>query len=283
MSMARRASGRSTCVRRSVGCVLVNSRNHVLATGYNGVAIGEPHCNDVTISGDKISFDNACIGANARSGTNLDSCLAIHAEQNAILQCKDVHEIDRAYVTAFPCPSCAKLMLNTSCKTIVYGQKYGDDVGREIWLKSGRIAQEYKGAPHMVQQDLIDLFGRDGLEKWRVIVACICLNLCSARTARGTIFRILERWPRPENLADADPTELENLLRPLGLTDKRAMRLAFMSRNIDIKPTEDLPGVGPYALECIKVFCDGVLPDPDTITDRKVASWVHYHQQHRGI
>lgn len=34
MEMARLASGRSTCVRRSVGCVLVDRRNHVMATGY---------------------------------------------------------------------------------------------------------------------------------------------------------------------------------------------------------------------------------------------------------
>jgi hypothetical protein len=37
------------------------------------------------------------------SGTGLDVCEAIHAEQNALLQCKDVEQIDTAYVTAMPC------------------------------------------------------------------------------------------------------------------------------------------------------------------------------------
>ena len=47
MKMAALVAERSTCLRRSVGCVLVNGRHHVLATGYNGVASGLPHCNEV--------------------------------------------------------------------------------------------------------------------------------------------------------------------------------------------------------------------------------------------
>ena len=79
LRMALLVSERGTCVRRKVGCILVNKKNHVLATGYNGNPSGFSHC-----------LDNPCKGANSTSGKDLDKCEAIHAEQNTLLQCKDV-------------------------------------------------------------------------------------------------------------------------------------------------------------------------------------------------
>lgn len=119
---------RSTCSRRSVGCVLVSHRGHILGTGYNGVPRGHTHCTDVR-----------CPGASLPSGTGLDVCEAIHAEQNALLQCKDVEQIDTAYVTAMPCMTCTKLLLNTSCRRIVYVEPYPHDAAKQLWTKNGRI------------------------------------------------------------------------------------------------------------------------------------------------
>jgi len=124
LALAVLAAQRSTCVRRKVGCVLVDKRARVLATGYNGVASGETHCSETP-----------CSGADHRSGEGLDDCIAIHAEQNAILQCKNVDEIRTAYVTTAPCVSCTKLLLNTSCQTIVFLQSYPNS-GRKIWNRS---------------------------------------------------------------------------------------------------------------------------------------------------
>ena len=42
--MALLVSERGTCVRRKVGCILVNKKNHVLATGYNGTPPGIKNC-----------------------------------------------------------------------------------------------------------------------------------------------------------------------------------------------------------------------------------------------
>lgn len=47
MGLAMLASQRTTCIRRGVGCVLANKRGHVLSIGYNGVAAGLLHCNDL--------------------------------------------------------------------------------------------------------------------------------------------------------------------------------------------------------------------------------------------
>lgn len=111
--MAALAARRSTCARRAVGCILVNERGHVLATGYNGVASGLPHC-----------IDSPCKGAGLPSGAGLHLCEAIHAEQNALLQCRNINEIHTVYVTASPCVSCMRLLMNTSVRRIVFSQEY---------------------------------------------------------------------------------------------------------------------------------------------------------------
>lgn len=122
LAMARLVSYRATCTRRAVGCILVDKHKHVLATGYNGVAAGEPHCIDVP-----------CSGAELPSGTGLDKCEAIHAEQNAILQCSNVRDIETAYITVSPCITCTKLLMNTGCKRIVFIAAYTDESPKKLW------------------------------------------------------------------------------------------------------------------------------------------------------
>lgn len=167
MELARVTARRSTCLRRSVGCVLLNARGHVLATGYNGVAAGLPHCNDER-SFDQIvdsappeekynllrssadmarrRYPHACQGAFAKSGQNLDGCEAIHAEQNALLQCRDPHDIAVCYVTTSPCMTCTKLLLNTSCQRIVYVEEYAHTAAADLWRKAGRIWERFTTA-----------------------------------------------------------------------------------------------------------------------------------------
>ena len=150
MEVASVTAKRSTCLRRAVGCVLLNARGHVLATGYNGVAAGQPHCNEREMICDPASdhnhpsdncftYPHACEGACSPSGTNLDACEAIHAEQNALLQCKDVYAIDTCYCTTSPCVTCVKLLLNTGCQRIVFTEEYPQLHAKEMWVKAGRL------------------------------------------------------------------------------------------------------------------------------------------------
>jgi dCMP deaminase len=158
IQMAFVTAKRSTCCRRAVGCVLLNKRGHIISTGYNGVASGLPHCNEVTEVVQNLipqpgrthrhpeywgkqaveKYGNVCEGHTALSGTNLDGCMAIHAEQNALLQCKDIHDIDTAYVTTSPCVTCTKLLLNTSCNRIVFLETYTHSQSEKIWIEAGR-------------------------------------------------------------------------------------------------------------------------------------------------
>lgn len=141
LNVAAEIAKQSTCLRRAVGCVLVNARGHVLATGYNGRAAGLPHCNEEGLAVHTVAtgfpHPHACAGAAARSGSDLDGCEAIHAEQNALLQCRDVYEIKTCYVTVSPCVTCVKLLMNTSCSRIVFSQPYAhDELAQKLWVSS---------------------------------------------------------------------------------------------------------------------------------------------------
>lgn len=155
MGVAQLTARRSTCLRRQVGCVLLNAQGHVLATGYNGVASGMPHCNERVLGTQEasgieglaaraVTWPHACPGADAPSGQNLDGCHAIHAEQNALLQCKDPYQIDACFVTASPCMTCTKLLLNTSCRTIVFAEQYPHSESEKLWLSAGRKWVRYQ-------------------------------------------------------------------------------------------------------------------------------------------
>lgn len=126
LKIAQLVATRSTCPRRSVGCVITNEHNHIVATGYNGVPKGYPHC-----------IDTPCGGQSQASGEGLNLCMATHAEQNALLQCKDTQDIHTIYITTSPCITCSKLIANTSCKKVVYAEEYKDTTGIELLKKLG--------------------------------------------------------------------------------------------------------------------------------------------------
>ncbi len=125
LKIAKLVATRATCPRRDVGCVIINKYGHIKATGYNGVPTKHLHCTDVP-----------CGGQNMQSGTGLTFCMATHAEQNALLQCNDVMDIEIIYLTVSPCITCAKLIANTSCKKVIYSEEYADTAALDLLKKS---------------------------------------------------------------------------------------------------------------------------------------------------
>jgi dCMP deaminase len=75
----------------------------------------------------------------AKSGSDLELCEAIHAEQNALLQCKNVYEINKVYCTVSPCIHCIKLLLNTSAKHIIFSEEYTNQEGKSLWMKTNGL------------------------------------------------------------------------------------------------------------------------------------------------
>ena len=139
-----------TCIRKQVGCVIVDDLGQILSTGYNGVARGLPHCNEeliTTVLGEDYHGEpyisgltrvnpHKCAGASHDSGQGLDICEAIHAEQNALLQCVDVQKIHTVYVTTSPCRHCMKLIMNTSAKRVVFLSEYSQS-SKDLAEKAG--------------------------------------------------------------------------------------------------------------------------------------------------
>ena len=94
-------AARSTCIRREVAAIITDKDGHVLSTGYNGVPSGIPHC-----------IEESCAGAVGAKGDS-SLCEAVHAEINALIQCRDLHRATTMYCSCTPCFACAKAILNT--------------------------------------------------------------------------------------------------------------------------------------------------------------------------
>ena len=130
MEMAYFVAKRSTCLRRQVGAVIVKNK-HVLATGYNGSPKGITHC-----------LDGGCLRTklNIPSGQRAELCVALHAEQNAIIQ-SAYHGIAiegaEIYCTTHPCSICAKMLINAGIKKIYYVEGYPDDLGKQLLDEAG--------------------------------------------------------------------------------------------------------------------------------------------------
>lgn len=127
MNVAKAWAERSTCSSRiAVGAVLVNQHNQVIASGYNGSASGQPHCDECGCD-----FDES--GHCQRS---------IHAEENAILQCAANGASSRGcvmYVTHSPCPRCAQRMIQAGVRAVIFEIEYRDLQATELILQTSDI------------------------------------------------------------------------------------------------------------------------------------------------
>ena len=120
---------RSGCLSRQVGAVIVKD-NRILATGYNANPLGLQECCE----------RGYCLRKNNKSGENLEECYAVHGEQNAITQCaKNGISCEGAtlYVTCMPCNTCAKLIVNSGIKEVVYFDDYNSPLAKEVLTKAG--------------------------------------------------------------------------------------------------------------------------------------------------
>lgn len=131
MEMAHVIASRSTCLRRSVGALLVRDKR-ILATGYNGAPSGLRHCEEVGCLREKMGIP---------SGKQLELCRGLHAEQNAIIQ-GALHGVSLKgsvlYCTTQPCVTCAKMLINAGVRRIVYEGDYDDELAREM-LQEARV------------------------------------------------------------------------------------------------------------------------------------------------
>ena len=112
MGIAMLAAKRSKDPSTQVGACIVSSDNIIISTGYNGMPKG---CSD----------DDFPWG---RDGDDTKYPYVVHAELNAILNAngRDLHG-SRVYVALFPCNECAKAIIQSGVKEVIYlSDKYKD-------------------------------------------------------------------------------------------------------------------------------------------------------------
>ena len=114
----------SYCVRRQVGALIVKDKM-IISDGYNGTPSG---------------FENIC-----EDNNGVTKPYVLHAEANAITKiARSGNSSDGAtmYVTASPCIECAKLIIQSGIKRVVYSEKYRLEDGLEL-LKRANIEVVY--------------------------------------------------------------------------------------------------------------------------------------------
>lgn len=122
LGIAKAVAQRSTCLRRKYGCVIVKN-DEIISTGYNGSARGEPNCCDV---GECWRESNGI-----PHGEQYEKCVAVHAEQNAIISAERADLIgSTAYlvgidcdtgreIEATPCLICERMLRNAGIDCVV--------------------------------------------------------------------------------------------------------------------------------------------------------------------
>ncbi len=107
MGIAMLSAQRSKDNSTQVGACIVNSEHKIVSVGYNGMPTG---CSDDEMPWEREADDE------------LDTKypFVCHAELNAILNSRSVLSGCTVYVTLFPCNECAKAIIQSGIKRIVY-------------------------------------------------------------------------------------------------------------------------------------------------------------------
>ena len=117
--MARIWAENSYCQRRKVGALVVKD-NMIISDGYNGTPSG---------------FENICEDEN-----NTTKPYVLHAEANAITKLARSHNSSKGatmYITDSPCIECAKLIIQSGIKRVLYANTYRLDDGINLLKRAG--------------------------------------------------------------------------------------------------------------------------------------------------
>ncbi|KAI0395449.1 cytidine deaminase-like protein [Xylariaceae sp. FL0594] len=132
MALASLAARRCNCMKRAVGCVLVDSKRRVISTGYNGTPRNLRNC-----------MDGGCPRCNSgevSSGVSLATCLCLHAEENALLEAgrERIRDGSVLYCNTCPCLTCSIKIVQVGISEVVYNQGYSmDNETARVFLSAG--------------------------------------------------------------------------------------------------------------------------------------------------
>lgn len=115
MGVAALSAKRSKDPNTKVGACVVNADKRIIGIGYNGFPMG---CPDASFPW----------GKEDKNYLNTKYPYVVHAEPNAILNSTSSLKNSTLYVTLFPCNECAKLIIQSGIKHVIYGDdKYHEE------------------------------------------------------------------------------------------------------------------------------------------------------------
>lgn len=118
----------SWCKRRKVGAVLTDDKFNIELSGFNATVTSLHPC---------------CRRHECESGSNLERCNAIHAEMVAVAN-KNIKG-KKLFVNIFPCPICAKYLLNCHLAELYYYEDYNDMTeSADMLIRGGTKIYKYK-------------------------------------------------------------------------------------------------------------------------------------------
>lgn len=161
MATAYSNSLRSSCLKRKVGAVIVDSKGNVFSSGYNEVPFLEKPC---------LNLYGSCYRTVSKQGIEglfrpesqelknnvmekvklLEKCRALHAEENAILNVArfgsaTVLENATLYTTTYPCNLCANKIAQVGIKRVVYYEPYPVEEAKKTLEKAGIKQEMFEG------------------------------------------------------------------------------------------------------------------------------------------
>ena len=97
-------------------------------------------------------------------------------------------------------------------------------------------------------------------DPWKMFVGCIMLNQTGRKQVKIILPEFLARWTDADSLLGADPGEISEVVKPLGMYNRRSHTLIRMSQDWKywngIDATK-LYGIGRYGSDSYEIFFNG--------------------------
>jgi dCMP deaminase len=121
MNVAKEIAKRSTCCRKQVGSILISDKKKIISCGWNGVPSGKNHCSDIF----KAEVNQPEFYKKHGEWSKYNE---LHSELNCIIHCdRNMLKTSTLYTTLSPCSECAKIIIASEIKRVVYSELYDRD------------------------------------------------------------------------------------------------------------------------------------------------------------
>ena len=100
---------------------------------------------------------------------------------------------------------------------------------------------------------LQEIYQDDG---WKMLTCCMLLNLTNRKQVDTIRDELFKKYPTPKDMMNAKHRELADILKALGLYNRRATSLRLMSAGYigGFKSVDELYGIGKYAKDSWEIF-----------------------------